>query len=130
MVGTFGPRHIEPGVWAAQQVIFETYDVASPAEPNLMHRLEVEGGLVSSRRLGDQVIIASRHMPQIDGLIPYLFYRGGGFTKTNASSQTPQRRTYSPVSASTVIVSTRSRLTIATGRIRNIPWPRPCPVIR
>ena len=69
--GTFGPRHIEPGVWAAQRVIFETYDVASPAEPNLMHRLEVEGGLVSSRRLGDQVIIASRHMPQIEGLIPY-----------------------------------------------------------
>jgi len=69
--GTFGPRYIEPGYWEAQQVTIDAYDVATPAEPALTSRLEIEGGLVSSRRSGDNIYVVSRHTPQIKGLIPY-----------------------------------------------------------
>lgn len=69
--GTFGPQYIEPGYWEAQQVTIDAYDVATPAEPALTSRLEIEGGLVSSRRSGDNIYIVSRHTPQIKGLIPY-----------------------------------------------------------
>ena len=69
--GTFGPRYIEHGYWEAQQVTMDAYDVATPAEPALTSRLEIEGGLVSSRRSGDNIYVVSRHTPQIKGLIPY-----------------------------------------------------------
>ena len=69
--GVFGPRHIEPGYWENQQVVLNTHDVGSPDEPVLTNSIEIEGGLVSSRRSGDNIYVVSRHTPMLEGLIPY-----------------------------------------------------------
>lgn len=69
--GTFGPRHIEPGYWENQQVELQTHDVSNPASPALVNRLEIEGGLVSSRRAGNDIYLVTRHTPAIKGLVPY-----------------------------------------------------------
>ena len=69
--GTFGPRHIEPGYWESQQVELRTYDISNPSAPARVNRLEIEGGLVSSRRAGDDIYLITRHTPAIEGLIPY-----------------------------------------------------------
>lgn len=69
--GVFGSRHIEPGYWEDQQVVLNTHDVSSPGEPALTSSIEIEGGLVSSRRNGDNIYVVSRHTPALEGLIPY-----------------------------------------------------------
>ncbi len=69
--GVFGPRHIEPGYWENQQVELHTHDISDPSEPERINRLEIEGGLVSSRRAGDDIYLITRHTPAIEGLIPY-----------------------------------------------------------
>ena len=69
--GVFGSRHIEPEAWESQQVALNTYNVASPTDPTLETTLEIEGGLVSSRRQGSNIILVTRHTPQLEGLIAY-----------------------------------------------------------
>ena len=69
--GVFGPRHIEPGYWESQQVELHTHDITDPSEPKRVNRLEIEGGLVSSRRAGNDIYLITRHTPAIEGLIPY-----------------------------------------------------------
>ena len=69
--GVFGSRHIEPGYWEDQQVVLNTHDVSSPGEPVLTNSIEIEGGLVSSRRSGDNIYVVSRHTPMLEGLVAY-----------------------------------------------------------
>lgn len=69
--GVFGSRHIEPAAWEAQQVGLHTYSIGSPINPELQTRVDIEGALVSSRRRGNEIILVTRHTPQVEGLIAY-----------------------------------------------------------
>ncbi len=69
--GAFGPRHVEPGYWEANEVRLETYDLNDPARPELRNQWFVEGVLVSSRRRGDHIYLVTRHTPIIEGLVSY-----------------------------------------------------------
>ena len=68
--GVFGPR-IRTRILGSQQVELHTHDISDPSEPERVNRLEIEGGLVSSRRAGDDIYLITRHTPAIEGLIPY-----------------------------------------------------------
>lgn len=69
--GNFGERFMDPVYWREQQVKLSSYDITSPAAPSLVSELSIEGGLVASRKTGDEVYIITRHSPNIDGLIAY-----------------------------------------------------------
>jgi len=69
--GTFGAALRYPDYWRAQQVTLLQYDLSDPANPEASTRLTVEGGLVTSRRVGSDIHIVTRHTPEIEGLIAY-----------------------------------------------------------
>lgn len=69
--GSFGERFIDPVSWQEQIVRLQSYDISSLGSPSLISELSIEGGLVTSRRTGDEVQLITRHTPNIDGLIPY-----------------------------------------------------------
>ena len=48
-----------------------TVDVSSPAAPELQNKLSLEGKLISSRRIGSTLYLATRHTAKIPGLIEY-----------------------------------------------------------
>ena len=69
--GAFGEPFVDPFYWEDQSVSLHSYDISDPAAPSLVSELSVEGGLVTSRKAGDEVYLISRHTPNIEGLIPY-----------------------------------------------------------
>ena len=69
--GSFGERFIEPFYWREQTGRLQFDDITTLGSPNLVSELSVEGGLVASRRAGDEVYLITRHTPNIDGLIAY-----------------------------------------------------------
>jgi hypothetical protein len=54
--------------WEGQRAGVRVYNVADPASPQIEWELELDGALISSRRLGDTLIVVTRHLPGIDGL--------------------------------------------------------------
>jgi len=69
--GTFGPRFITPDYWVDQQVSIIHYDLSNPSSPTKASTTTIEGALVASRRLGDDIFLITRHAPKIEGLIAY-----------------------------------------------------------
>lgn len=69
--GLYGARHLEPSLWEQQEVSLVGYDITLPDAPEVVTELRIEGALVSSRRVGDEILLISRHTPVLDGLIPY-----------------------------------------------------------
>ena len=69
--GSFGDALTYPGYWQAQEVTLLQYDLSDPANPVATAALFVEGGLVTSRRVGSDIHLVTRHTPEIEGLIAY-----------------------------------------------------------
>ena len=69
--GRWGVSYERFETWAVQSVGLQIYDVASPEEPSISWKMELEGGFVSSRKLGNLIHLVVRHTPEIEGLIYY-----------------------------------------------------------
>ena len=66
--GTHGDNFNAYIPWVEQNMALAIYDIANPAAPALSWRLDMEGALVASRRVDDQILLVSRHFPSISGL--------------------------------------------------------------
>ena len=54
--------------WVKQSVGFKIYNSTNTQSPEKLWEMEVEGGFVSSRRVGNKVHLVVRHTPEIEGL--------------------------------------------------------------
>jgi hypothetical protein len=61
----------EPWYWNAGRTHLEFYDVNNPATPVALTSLDLDGALISSRRIGETLYLISRYQP---GLPEYLAY--------------------------------------------------------
>ncbi|HEX5163042.1 MAG TPA: beta-propeller domain-containing protein [Steroidobacteraceae bacterium] len=63
--GNFGRGGIWPAfvMWAPTRLHVRVYDVRDPAHPSSIMSSTIEGVLVSSRRVGDRVVLVTRHAP-------------------------------------------------------------------
>ena len=69
--GVFGDALIAPSYWQEQEVRLLTYENVQSDEPTQVSELVIEGALITSRRVGSQIHLVTRHTPVIEGLIPY-----------------------------------------------------------
>ena len=69
--GSFGDRFTSPEGWVDEQVSLVNYDLTDIENPVLISKLTVEGGLVASRRVGEEIFLISRHAPNVEGLVSY-----------------------------------------------------------
>jgi uncharacterized secreted protein with C-terminal beta-propeller domain len=69
--GYYGPAFARAESWADQTSGLHLYDVSSAATPSTLLDVEVEGGFVTSRMVGDTVYLVTRHFPTVDGLDIY-----------------------------------------------------------
>jgi len=69
--GYYGTAFAMPQSWADQSSGVHLYDVTSADNPASVLEVEVEGGFVTSRRVGDTVYLVTRHYPTVDGLELY-----------------------------------------------------------
>ena len=69
--GTFGENFSRFSSWEGQTSALDIYDISATDQPVLSWQLELEGGFVTSRRIGEHVFMISRHTPDIPGLIRY-----------------------------------------------------------
>ncbi len=60
-----------PSYWADRKTEVFSLDVADPSFPTLQNKLTLDGQLISSRRIGSTLYIATRHTPSIAGLNTY-----------------------------------------------------------
>lgn len=60
-----------PSHWANRKTEVFSLDVAVPTAPELQRKLTLDGQLISSRRIGSTLYLATRHTPSIDGLTEY-----------------------------------------------------------
>ncbi len=51
-------------IWAPTKLTVQVYDVRDPAHPRKLLSAVIEGVFVASRRIGDRVVLVSRHAPQ------------------------------------------------------------------
>ena len=51
-------------MWAPTKLTVQVYDVRDPAHPRELLSAVIEGVFVASRRIGDRVVLVSRHAPQ------------------------------------------------------------------
>lgn len=57
--------------WAGETMAINVWNVDEPADPTLVSRIDLDGGLVESRRIGDSLYLVSRFMPELpEGLNP------------------------------------------------------------
>jgi len=54
--------------WVNQSVGFKIYNSTNTESPEKLWEMEVEGGFVSSRKVGNKVHLVTRHTPQVEGL--------------------------------------------------------------
>jgi len=54
--------------WVEQSVGFKVYNSTNTESPEKLWEMEVEGGFVSSRKVGNKVHLVVRHTPKIEGL--------------------------------------------------------------
>ncbi|MFM8354650.1 MAG: beta-propeller domain-containing protein, partial [Gammaproteobacteria bacterium] len=67
----FGDAMLRAPLWQAQETRLVTYDIGNPASPVAISELQVEGALVASRRVGDEILLITRHTPEIPGFLSY-----------------------------------------------------------
>ncbi|WGZ95090.1 MAG: beta-propeller domain-containing protein [Candidatus Thiothrix putei] len=60
-----------PSYWRNQQSQVHLLNVADPAAPAQTSKLTLEGQMISSRRIGSTLYLATRHTPTLKGLIEY-----------------------------------------------------------
>ena len=61
----------EPTFWQKRKTELFTIDVSDPTSPQQTHKLSVDGQLISSRKIGNTLYLATRHTPYITDLIDY-----------------------------------------------------------
>lgn len=66
-----GAEWFFPWIWRAGKTEVQIFDVADPANPTAMTRISLDGHLVSSRRIGEMLYLATRHTPTIPDYIPF-----------------------------------------------------------
>ena len=69
--GIWGRAFEDFSTWEQQHVGMEIHDVSDPGSPIKSWDMEVEGGFVNSRKVGDLIYLVVRHTPDIPGLIRY-----------------------------------------------------------
>ncbi len=69
--GSFGDPFTSTEGWVDEQVSLVNYDLTDIQNPLLTSKLTVEGGLVASRRVGEEIFLISRHAPNVEGLVSY-----------------------------------------------------------
>jgi hypothetical protein len=52
-------------VWAPAKLSLRVFDVSDPVHPAVVMSARIDGGLVATRRIGDRVILVTRHTPSI-----------------------------------------------------------------
>jgi uncharacterized secreted protein with C-terminal beta-propeller domain len=61
--GPFGGLWSSQIVWAPSRLAVHVFDVANPAAPARVMSADIRGVFVASRRVGDQVVLVTRHTP-------------------------------------------------------------------
>lgn len=69
--GIWGRVFEDFSTWERQSVGVQIHDVSDPGSPTKNWDMEVEGGFVSSRKVGDLIYVVVRHTPDIPELIYY-----------------------------------------------------------
>jgi hypothetical protein len=62
--GEFGDLWTATSIWVPTNLTVQAYDVRDPAQPRKLLSAVIEGVFVASRRVGDRVVLVSRHAPQ------------------------------------------------------------------
>ena len=60
-----------PHYWQNRQTELFYLDISTPETPNQTAKLSIDGQLISSRRIGSYLYLATRHTPLPDGVIAY-----------------------------------------------------------
>ncbi len=60
-----------PWFWQRGSVNVWGYDVSDPAQVEKAYSIDIEGYLLTSRRIGDTLYLVTRHTPSIPGYTPY-----------------------------------------------------------
>ena len=69
--GMYGDMFMNPTSWRGQTTGVSIYDISNAAEPQLDWNIDIEGGFVTSRKIGDIVYLVTRHTPQVTNYIEY-----------------------------------------------------------
>lgn len=67
--GTHGDSFSSIAAWESQSTSLLIYDIGNPAAPSMEWSLSIEGGLAAGRKIGDQILLVTRHYPQIPDLV-------------------------------------------------------------
>ncbi len=59
--------------WQNNELEIEFLDAANPASLKLSEKLTIDGSLISSRRIGDQLYVVTRYTPGLPGFVPYAY---------------------------------------------------------
>ncbi len=59
--------------WQGNELELEFIDAGNPTNLQLIEKLTIDGSLISSRRIGDQLYVVSRYTPGFEGFVPYAF---------------------------------------------------------
>lgn len=57
--------------WQQQLTHVRGWTVDDPAQPDALFRLDIEGALLTSRRIGDTLYVITRFAPVVEGLVTY-----------------------------------------------------------
>ena len=57
--------------WQDRNTLINSWDVSDPQSPTEAWSLELEGSLLTSRRIDDILYLVTRHTPSVAGLLPY-----------------------------------------------------------
>jgi len=68
--GVYGPEFEDVAPWSEQSAGVDIYDVSAPADPQQRWQLDIEGGFVNSRRVGNTLFLVTRHSPHLQDLTP------------------------------------------------------------
>ena len=63
--GMYGDMFMDPTSWRGQTTGVSIYDISNVEEPQLDWNIEIEGGFVTSRKIGDIIYLVTRHTPQV-----------------------------------------------------------------
>lgn len=55
--------------WEDQSTFVSVYNISNTAAPIMEWRLAIEGALVAGRKIGDQILVITRHYPSIEGVV-------------------------------------------------------------
>ncbi|MDA0687134.1 MAG: beta-propeller domain-containing protein [Proteobacteria bacterium] len=59
--------------WQNNELEIEFLDAANPASLRPIEKVTIDGSLISSRRIGDQLHVVTRYTPGLPGFVPYAF---------------------------------------------------------